>query len=116
MRSTLFFVLAFLVSSGTLAQTNQAAAPESAKKKIEQAKTLLGDAKQALQDDGKYDCCIKDACDACALAHQSCNCKKDVKSDKPVCAECYAGWQSGQGRVPGIDPAHVKVSSHVHKH
>ena len=116
MRFTLFFVLAFLVSSSAPAQIDKPAAPASAKQKIEQAKTLLSEAKQALQDDGKYDCCIKEACDACALAHQNCNCRKAVKSDKPVCPECYAGWQRGEGRVSGVDPNQVKLGSHGHKH
>ncbi len=40
--------------------------------KLSKARTLLNDAKRELARKGKYSCCIEDACDECALAHQSC--------------------------------------------
>jgi hypothetical protein len=116
MRLIHFLVLIILVLSNATAQTNKPGPPTSAKQKIEQAKTLLSEAKQALNDEGKYNCCTEEACDVCALAHQNCNCWKAVKSDKPVCPECFAGWQHGEGRVPSVDPAQVKLESHHHKH
>jgi hypothetical protein len=88
----------------------------SAKEKIRQAKSLLAEAKQELTQDGKYKCCIKDPCDRCALDHQGCPCADDVKADKAVCPDCYAGWQRGDGIVKGVKASKVKGSFHSHKH
>ncbi len=115
MRIPLFLVVASLVGAIALAQTKQVAAL-SPKEKIEQAKQLLSEAKKALMTDGKYNCCIKDACDRCALDHQNCDCANDVKAGKAVCPDCYAGWQRGDGNVPGVSAKNVKISSHSHKH
>ncbi len=88
----------------------------SAKEKIQQAQSLLADAKKELAQDGKYNCCIKDPCDRCALDHQSCLCAEDVKAGKSVCPDCYAGWQRGDGIVKGINAKKVKGSFHSHQH
>ena len=91
--------------------------PPTSKERIEQAKQLLKDAKKALTDEGKYDCCIKDpGCDRCALDHQNCECAADVKQGKAVCPDCYAGWKRGDGTVPGVKADKVKLSSHRHNH
>ena len=84
--------------------------------KIGQAKSLLAEAKKELAQDGKYNCCIKDPCDRCVLDHQSCPCADEVKAGKSVCPDCYAGWQRGDGIVPGIKSNQVKGSFHSHKH
>jgi hypothetical protein len=83
---------------------------------VRQAKLLLVDAKKKLAEAGKYNCCTKDACDRCALDHQSCDCATDVKSGKAVCSDCYAGWKRGEGTVPGVQPGKVKIGMHSHKH
>ena len=88
----------------------------SAKEKIQLARSLLADAKKDLTQDGKYNCCIKDPCDRCALDHQSCPCANDVKAGKAVCPDCYAGWQRGDGIVKGVNPKKVKGSFHRHHH
>ena len=84
--------------------------------KIQQARSLLVEAKKELAQDGKYNCCIKDPCDQCALDHQSCPCADDVKAGKAICPDCYAGWQRGDGVVPGVKANKVKGSFHSHKH
>jgi len=86
------------------------------KAKIDQAQTLLREAKQELAQDGKYNCCIKDPCDRCLLDHQSCPCGDEVKKGKAVCPDCYAGWQRGDGIVKGVNPKKVKGSFHRHSH
>lgn len=86
------------------------------KDKILKAKAMLDEAKKELAQDGKYNCCIKDPCDRCALDHQSCTCGDDVKEGKAVCPDCYAGWQRGDGIVPGVKASNVKGAFHSHKH
>ena len=115
MRLTLFLAVSLFAGAIAIPQTKQAAVP-SAKEKIEQAKQLLSEAKKALMNDGKYNCCIKDPCDRCALDHQNCPCASDVKAGKAVCPDCYAGWQRGDGQVPGVKASQVKMTSHAHKH
>jgi hypothetical protein len=88
----------------------------SADESVRQAKRLLAEAKKKLADAGKYNCCTKDACDRCALDHQSCDCATDVKAGKAICSDCYAGWKRGEGTVPGVQPGKVKMGTHSHKH
>jgi len=88
----------------------------SPKDKILKAKAMLEEAKKVLAQDGKYNCCIKDPCDRCALDHQSCPCGDEVKAGKAVCPDCYAGWQRGDGIVPGVKASGVKGEFHSHKH
>ena len=94
----------------TVAENSEAA------QKIHQAQSLLAEAKRDLAQDGKYNCCIKDPCDRCALDHQSCPCGDEVKKGKAVCPDCYAGWQRGDGIVKGVDPKKVKGGFHSHHH
>ena len=86
----------------------------SPKEKILRARALLKEAKQDLAQGGSYSCCIKDPCDRCALDHQNCRCAADLKAGKAVCPDCYAGWQRGDGALPGIKPGKVKGSFHGH--
>jgi hypothetical protein len=64
--------------------------------------------------DGKYNCCIEDACDECLKMEGSCDCKNAVKNNKPVCGECYEGWQHGKGAVSGKSAKDIK-KEHEHK-
>jgi hypothetical protein len=69
------------------------------------------------QEELVYNCCLEDPCDRCALDHQSCSCSKDLKAGKGVCSDCYAGWQTGQGKdIPGMTKEKVKANFHGHKH
>ena len=98
------------------ADGQQTSENSSAKEKIRQAQSLLAESKRELAQDGKYNCCIKDPCDRCALDHQNCDCAEDVKAGKAVCPDCYAGWQRGDGIVKGVKASKVKGSFHSHKH
>ena len=66
--------------------------------------------KGKLVEEGKYRCCIRPVCDACANMGHACDCYDDVKKGKRVCNECYDGWQNGKGAVPGISKDSVKTS------
>lgn len=99
---------------GKTTHNNHRSGNSTANDKIDQVKSLLTEAKKELAQDGEYNCCIKDPCDKCALDHQSCPCADEVKSGKPVCADCYAGWQRGDGIVKGVKASSVKGSFHGH--
>ena len=124
MKQSRHLLLALLVGLfGVLAVSHaQGVAPQktkdkmSATEKIKAAKKLLIDAKGQLSREGKYNCCLEVPCNQCALDHQSCPCYKDLKDGKPVCNECYAGWQRGEGRDKKIDLKDVKTTFSTHKH
>lgn len=60
---------------------------------------------------GMYDCCLTDACEFCASHMAMCPCGKNLAAGKPVCRECKGGWEVGEGRVAGVNPADVKGMS-----
>jgi hypothetical protein len=64
-------------------------------------------AKLKLMRAGKYKCCIVEPCNAC-VDHGGCNCKEAVKNGKPVCGECYSGWERGEGDVAGKSLKDIK--------
>ncbi|MFA6540534.1 MAG: heavy metal-binding domain-containing protein [Bacteroidota bacterium] len=70
--------------------------------------------KMKLMMTGKYNCCIEDPCDMC-VDEGGCSCKNAVKNDKPVCKECYEGWQHGKGDVSGKSPNDIKKENN-HEH
>ncbi len=80
---------------------------------VKSAKPSLMKQKMQAMKEHKYSCCLKDACDECLKAHGSCNCRNAVKDNKPVCNECYQGWQDGQGDVPGKTAKDIK-QGHQH--
>lgn len=87
----------------------------SAKEHLEQAKLHLKEAKEKLDKEGSYDCCIEPDCDWCALKEGSCPCAKQVKAHKPVCPDCKFGWEHGKGHVEGVKPEDVTTSlEHSH--
>src|SRR5713226_5255005 len=88
--SSIFLLLTACQSGGAPAPAPAATAPPaekslSAKDHLEQAKIHLKEAKEKLDKEGTYDCCIEPDCDWCALKEGSCPCAKLVKSHKPVC-------------------------------
>ena len=115
MRVTLFLAVATLTGAIAVLQADQVAV-RSPKEKIENARQLLSEAKKDLRSDGKYNCCIKDPCDRCALDHGDCDCASEVKAAKAVCRDCYAGWQRGDGNVPGVNAKMVKGTFHSYTH
>ncbi len=105
-----------VLSRGESKHNGRTSENSNANGKIGQARLLLTEAKKDLAQKGEYNCCIKEPCDRCALDHQSCQCAENVKSGKPVCPECYAGWQRGHGAVKGVKASSVKGNFHNHKH
>ena len=83
---------------------------------LAQAKEKLSEAKTKLAGEGKYDCCMEDACDYCAVHEGSCGCAQDVKKGEHICIECYAGWQQGKGDVPNVKKENVKTDFVMHEH
>jgi len=83
---------------------------------LSQARALLDGAKKMLAADGKYNCCMKEPCDECALGHQSCRCAENLKAGKGVCSQCYGGWQRGEGKDKSIKSSDVKTSYSTHRH
>lgn len=94
---------------------SNAGKPPAPSENIAKAKSLLIEAKKALMKEGNYSCCIEDACDECALAHDNCPCASNLKAGKDVCTQCYGGWQRGEGAVEGVKAKDVKLG-HGHKH
>jgi hypothetical protein len=84
--------------------------------KITRAKSLVKEVKDELIQSGNYNCCINDPCNVCAMEHQSCDCHEDLKANKPVCNECYAGWQRGDGADKKVKPSSVRTSYKKHSH
>jgi hypothetical protein len=68
----------------------------------ELTRAQLSDYKKLLKEKGYYNCCIEPDCRMCVLELEECFCEKNVKKKRPVCGECYDGWQAGKGRIKGI--------------
>ena len=83
---------------------------------VADAKKNLQEAKAKLAQESKYDCCMEDACDYCAVHDGSCGCAHDVKKGEHICIECYAGWQQGKGDVPNVKKEDVKTDFVMHEH
>ena len=92
--------------------------PKTGEMLLAESKEKLKEAKRSLAQEGKYDCCIEDECDYCALHEGSCSCASDLKKGEHVCLDCYAGWQQGKGDVPNIKKENVTTDliKHEHKH
>ena len=71
-------------------------------------KTVMAEKQKAMKA-GKYGCCLKHACDICALKMGSCPCGKMASMDKPVCNECKGGWAAGDGAIPGKTADDIKT-------
>jgi len=84
--------------------------------KVAKAKSLIQEAKRELRLKEEYSCCIETECNTCLLEHLRCSCYDSVKQNKPVCNECYAGWQRGDGADPDIDKRQVSTTYVRHDH
>lgn len=78
-------------------------------KALKQADMTVQSAKQKAMKAGMYGCCLKHACDVCALKMGSCPCGKMASMDKPVCNECKGGWAAGDGAIPGKKADDIKT-------
>ncbi len=108
--------ISFSQEKSEIKKTKREDRSAAAIEKIKNAKRLLVEAKSALTREGKYKCCLEVPCNQCALDHQSCPCYTDLKEGKPVCPECYGGWQRGEGKDKTINPSDVKTKFSEHRH
>jgi hypothetical protein len=98
----------------SLKAVEMAAGETGGKEMALKAVEALKIAKEALMAEGKYGCCNKTACDECLIAHQECSCASQLRKGESVCAQCYAGWQQGNGAVMGVKASDVKMNKHMH--
>lgn len=114
MRSLIVLFVAALVGSmfQVLAQQG-AVSPEQMemmKKMMMNRPAAMRTADEAIQaqkkqatSQGTYGCCLKQACDHCALKMGACPCRMNLQKKMAVCNECKGGWHAGDGAVPGVN-------------
>ena len=114
-------MLAFvtLVVGGSIAavtQTSMDEMMEMMKQKMMNRPAAMMSADEAIQDQkaaamksGKYNCCLKNSCDYCALKMGECPCGMNAANDMPVCNECKGAWYAGDGAIPGKTPEQIKT-------
>lgn len=83
---------------------------EMMKKMMMNRPAAMNNADQAIQNQkkqaasqGRYGCCLKTACDHCALKMGECPCRMNLEKKMAVCNECKGGWHAGDGAVPGVN-------------
>jgi len=81
--------------------------------KLEMIRNDLAELKADLKKKGKYNCCIKNDCSWCAIYMGHCPCEDLVsrKGSEKSCPECAAAWNKKQGKIPGIDPDAIQVTT-----
>jgi hypothetical protein len=86
---------------------------ETKNPKLIRIRQELTELKAELKAKGLYRCCIRNECNWCALHMGHCHCADLVSKDgsEKSCPECAAAWNRKQGRVPGVDPKAVKVTT-----
>lgn len=69
--------------------------------------------KASLKKKGLYRCCIRNDCNWCAIYMGHCPCEDLVSKVKPEksCPECAAAWNKKQGKIPGVDPDAIEVTT-----
>lgn len=65
--------------------------------------------KKQAASQGQYGCCLRHACDHCALKMGQCPCRMNLQQGMAVCNECKGGWHAGDGAVPGVNANDVKT-------
>ncbi len=83
--------------------------PSQATSDLRLARRKLDEAKKKLAAQGRYNCCVRPACDLCARTTGSCACAVHVAKGLGACGECYGGWQAGRGSLKGVDRKSVKL-------
>ncbi len=73
----------------------------------------LEELKADLRDKGMYVCCIRNDCNWCAVQMGHCPCAELVmeKGNEKSCPECAAAWNRKRGKIPGVDPDAIKVTT-----
>ncbi len=113
------FVLVAVVVGGSIAAVTQTSMDEMMqmmREKMMNRPEAMKTADQAVQDqklqamrEGTYNCCLKNACDYCALKMGECPCGMNAANDMPVCNECKGSWYAGDGKIPGMTPDQIKT-------
>lgn len=69
--------------------------------------------KNELQEKGLYNCCIDNDCNWCAVYMGHCPCAELIskKGTEESCPECAAAWNEKQGKIPGVDPDAIGVTT-----
>ena len=69
--------------------------------------------KAELRKKGKYSCCIRGDCDWCAISMGHCICADLVMEEgkEKSCPECAAAWDRKRGKIPGVDPDAIEVTT-----
>lgn len=83
--------------------------PTKAQRDLKTARRSLNTAKKNLAAQGRYTCCVKPACDLCAVTQGSCMCAANVAKGLGACGECYAGWLGGRGAIRGVDAKRIPL-------
>jgi hypothetical protein len=76
---------------------------------MQKADNAVQQQKQKAMKAGNYGCCLKNACDFCALKMGECPCGMNAAKDMPVCNECKGGWYAGDGALPGKTADQIKT-------
>ncbi|MBI4263603.1 MAG: hypothetical protein HY657_04455 [Acidobacteria bacterium] len=106
-------VAAFLGSAFQVLAQQSAVTPEQMemmKKMMMNRPAAMARADESIQaqkkqaaSQGRYGCCLKQACDHCALKMGECPCGMNLRNKMAVCNECKGGWHAGDGAVPGVN-------------
>ena len=70
-------------------------------KALDASRKAYAQARDQLEKDGVYNCCIKPGCAFCGLTMGRCPCAANLAQNKGVCPECWGGWHADQGALPG---------------
>lgn len=81
--------------------------------RLSEIRRVLADYKLYLRKKGEYACCIRNDCNWCAIYMGHCPCAKMVskKGNEKSCPECAAAWNRKQGRIEGVDPDAIRVTT-----
>ncbi len=81
--------------------------------KVIQVRKDLDELKAELKREGLYACCIRNDCNWCAIYMGHCPCARLVteKGSEKSCPECAAAWNKKQGKILGVDPDAIEVTT-----
>ena len=125
--AVLLFCVGFVVASVSCRVSHGATSEETqhehgeqhahspAGEQLEQIRSSLLEVTTALNEEGKYNCCVAPRCNWCALHEGECECFDNIQQGAEVCPGCGLGWHNGSGIVDGVDAGDVKWNiSHSH--
>lgn len=81
--------------------------------KLAKIRSDLNEFKAALRKKGQYSCCIRGDCNWCAIYMGHCPCMGLVMEEgkEKSCPECAAAWDRKRGKIPGVDPGAIEVTT-----